>query len=89
MATNPKHLKVLDALDLLTFPHGEMCVGFKPISRETGIQDLREVRRIVRHLARKGMAQFFKALITDEGDFAGAGYCITPAGQKAAMEARP
>lgn len=80
------HLKILNALDVLTLPHGEMCVGFKPISRESGVEDLREIRRIVRHLARKGMAQYFRALITDEGEFAGAGYCITREGKAAISE---
>lgn len=37
------------------------------------------IRRAVRALARKGMAQYEKGLCTDGGEFAGSGYCATQA----------
>lgn len=42
--------------------------------------DVREVRRIVRCLARKGLAEYWRGLWSDDGP-AGGGYCITPAGR--------
>ena len=36
--------------------------------------------RYVRALARKGFAEYFRGLCREDGDFAGAGYCITRAG---------
>lgn len=81
----PHHQRVLNALNERTSPYGEMCAHFAPIARDTEM-DVREVRRIVRRLARRGFAEFHSALITEDGDFAGAGYCITPAGQKLVPE---
>lgn len=65
---------------------GEMCSAFAPIARHTGLPQP-QVRRAARALARRGLAQFYKALTTEDGDFAGAGYCITHAGMEA-YEAR-
>ena len=73
------HQKCLEALEGLTCSDGEMCVPFAPIERETGY-DRRTVRRYIRALARKGFAEYFRGLCTKDGDFAGAGYCITRAG---------
>lgn len=74
------HRKCLQSLADLTSPNGEMCVPFAPVERETGY-DRRTVRRHIRALARKGLAEYFKGLCTESGDFAGAGYCITKAGR--------
>ncbi len=79
----PHHVAVLTALETWTLPQGEMCMGFSPIAAESGINDVRTVRRIVRHLARKGYAEYHRGLCTEDGDFAGAGYCITRAGIEA------
>lgn len=76
------HEKVLRELDCQTREGGEWCTAFAPLAIATGME-ARVVRRIVRHLARKGFAEYHKALITDEGYFAGAGYCITKAGREA------
>lgn len=78
----PDHARVLVALNECTRPHGEYCAHFSKIAQEAGIADVREIRRITRHLARKGFAQYFRGLCTDDGDFAGAGYCITPEGRE-------
>lgn len=69
----------LEALETLTYPNGERCSPFAPIERITGY-DRRTVKRHVRALARKGLAEYFRGLCTEEGDFAGAGYCITTSG---------
>lgn len=71
--------KCLAVLAEITTPNGEMCVPFAPIQRHTEY-DRKTVRRHVRALARKGFAEYFRGLITEDGDFAGAGYCITKAG---------
>ncbi len=74
--------KCLDALDGLTRPDGEMCVPFKPIMSATEL-DRKTVRRTVRALARKGLAEYFRGLWSEDGQPAGAGYCITRAGREA------
>jgi len=74
------HRDVLMSLASRTAPRGEMCVGFAPIVSDTGMPRA-AVRRIVRHLARKGLAEFYKALQDDEGAVAGAGYCVTATGR--------
>lgn len=74
------HKIVLYALAIHTRPNGAMCAGFYTIAEDCGKITKQEVRRIVRHLARKGYAEYHKGLITDEGEFAGAGYCITNLG---------
>jgi hypothetical protein len=76
---NPAQRACLSHLADRTLPNGEMCVPFAPISRDTGLpRD--EVRRSVRALARKGLAEFHSGLSTEDGNLAGSGYCITPAG---------
>ena len=70
----------LDALNAMSEPNGEMCVPFAPIMDATEL-DRRTVRRNIRALARKGYAEYFRGLCTEDGDFAGAGYCITKAGR--------
>ncbi len=78
----PHHERILIALEECTAPYGEFCSNFKRIAQVANMEDISEVRRIVRALARKGFAEFWRGLITDDGDFAGAGYCITPAGRE-------
>ena len=72
--------RCLDVLQELTRPNGEMCTPFAPIQNHTGY-DRRTVRRYVRALARKGLAEYFRGLCTEDGELAGAGYCITVAGR--------
>ena len=64
-------------------PNGEHCLPFSPIEHDTGLSR-RDVKRSVRALFRKGLAEFHKGLCTEDGEFAGAGYCITHAGQEIA-----
>ncbi len=54
-------------------------LSFAGIASRSGLK--REfVRRTVRALARKGLAEYGKGLWNDSGEVAGAGYCATPAG---------
>ena len=76
----PDAKKCLSALYELTAPDGEMCMPFLPLMDRTEL-DRKTVRRNVRALARKGLAEYFRGLWTEDGDPAGAGYCITKAGQ--------
>lgn len=56
------------------------CLYFKTIASLSGIEP-KKVRRVVRSLARKGLAEFTRGLFDDEGNVAGSGYCCTPAGK--------
>lgn len=76
-----REVPVLHALREYTRPNGEMCVPFYTLSGEPkGAAGTQEVRRIVRQLARKGMAEFHRGLFSDDGMLCGSGYCITPSG---------
>ena len=72
--------KCLVALADLSLPNGEYCLSFYPIEQATEMSRT-DVRRSVRALFRKGLAAFHKGLCTEDGEFAGAGYCITVAGR--------
>lgn len=84
----PHHARILIALNDCSAPYGEFCANFKHIAKAANMDDIPEVRRIVRVLARKGLAEFWRGLITDDGSFAGAGYCITHAGRQLVAEKR-
>lgn len=76
---NPNAQKVLEALAV---PGGYLepwYYPFKPIMKQTGL-DRRTVRRHARYLKRKGFAEFHAGLWNEDGEPAGAGYCITKAG---------
>ncbi|CAB4142840.1 hypothetical protein UFOVP452_44 [uncultured Caudovirales phage] len=47
--------------------------------------DPREVRCVVRRLARKGLAKHMRGLMNEDGFVAGSGYCLTAAGVKRAI----
>lgn len=51
-----------------------------------GKLELKDVRRTVRHLARKGLMGYGQGLWTIDGDPAGSGYCLTTEGKKALNE---
>ena len=84
----PDAKKCLAALNELTSPNGEMCMPFRPLMDRTEL-DRKTVRRNIRALARKGLAEYFRGLWTEDGDPAGAGYCITVAGQRLADKDAP
>lgn len=58
-----------------------MCFPFAPIMKQTWL-DRKTVRRACRALARKGLAEYANALSTEDGEFAGAGYGCSDAGEK-------
>ncbi len=75
------HQTCLNSLFQNSMPDGERCIPFRVIEDETGLPRA-EVRRACRALARKGLAQYFRGLWSEEEDRpAGAGYCISKAGQ--------
>lgn len=57
------------------------CMYFRYIVKETGLE-LHQVRRSVRSLARKGLAEYHRGLFDDDGMVAGSGYCATEKGAK-------
>ncbi len=72
---------VLLLLREYTRPYGEYCVPFSTLSGEPRNSAWTcEVRRIVRQLARKGLAEYYRGLFDDDGEMRGSGYCITRAG---------
>lgn len=73
------HETVLRALHALTTPNGERCVPFISLQEKAGL-DRAMVRRCCRYLARQGLAEFYKALWSDDGEPRGAGYCISARG---------
>ena len=64
---------------MMSSPGGEMCVPFSPIERKTSLSR-KDVRRTIRALARKGLAEFHFPLMDEDGYFRGAGYCISETG---------
>lgn len=82
----PDHAKVLAFL--AENSSEDACFPFAPISDETGL-DRKRVKFICRSLRRKGLAEFYRGLWTDEGEPGGAGYCVTRAGRTLAAESSP
>jgi hypothetical protein len=74
-----RQAKCLATLSDMSLPWGEYCLSFRVIEIDAGMNRI-DVKRSVRALARKGFAEFHNGLTTEDGSFAGAGYCITPAG---------
>ena len=52
---------------------------FKDIAKDARLNRI-QVRSSVRALARKGLAKYGSGLCTEDGDFAGSGYCCTKKG---------
>lgn len=63
-------------------------LAFKAVGDLSGL-DKRHVRRTVRALARKGCLEFSSGLWTEDGEPAGSGYALTPAGSAALAERNP
>lgn len=77
---NELEKEVLALLAGTTRTDGEMCVGFKYLSDEG--TDIKTVRRACRSLRRKGLAEYYRGLMTEDGEVAGSGYCITDLGHE-------
>lgn len=73
---NENEKKVLLYLREASMPDGEYCLPFDYISDGTNL-DRKAVRKACRSLARKGLAGFYRGLMTDDGEVAGSGYSIT------------
>lgn len=71
-------IAVLRAMDSRGGDFGFMSFG--TIAADSGV-DRRAIRRIVRKLARAGLAEFSSGLWSEDGRPAGAGYAITSAGR--------
>lgn len=65
------------------------CLSFSGVAGRSEL-DPKHVRRTVRALARKGLAQYEKGLWSEDGEVAGSGYGLTKQGREilAAVEAR-
>lgn len=55
------------------------CTYFRHIANVNNM-DEKKVRRYVRSLARKGLAEYTRGLFDSDGMVAGSGYCATQAG---------
>jgi DNA-binding MarR family transcriptional regulator len=79
---NENEVKVLGQL-VEYYEHNEdfAYVSFAPLIRDLKL-DRAAVRRACRSLKRKGLATFLTGLITEDGEFAGAGYSATEEGAK-------
>jgi len=82
MSISEREMKALNALASV-YGHDGDYLNFDGIAGRSGLDRL-HVRRTVRSLARKGLAEYGKGLWTDDGTPAGAGYRCTAAGRKAA-----
>lgn len=72
--------KCLESLVMIYSEYDEgRCTYFRVISKQTGLTE-QQVRRSVRSLARKGLAEYHRGLFDDDGFTAGSGYCATKAG---------
>lgn len=75
----------MKALNALAGTGEEYYLNFKSVARRSGL-DPQHVRRSVRALARKGLAEYGRGLWTEDGELAGSGYRATPAGRAAAAK---
>lgn len=77
---NDNERKVLTVLDEVTDTWGERCLPFSWIIDGENL-DLKAVRRACRSLRKKGLAEFHRGLMDEDGQVAGSGYCISKAGK--------
>ena len=61
------------------------CLNFRGVERYSGLEK-RLVRRTVRALARKGLAQYERGLFNEDGETAGSGYSLTKEGYERLKE---
>ena len=84
MKINELERKCLEVL--VDYYHSEEnCLYFRAFEKYIKfdvkhIQDIKHVRRLVRSLARKGLALYVKGLFSEEGITAGSGYRATQEG---------
>jgi hypothetical protein len=87
MILHPEHLQVLGALNKADRLDGwPMCLTFAGVADLCAVKDRAVIRRSCRYLARRELAEYHRGLWTEDGDLAGAGYCITSKGQAVLKE---
>lgn len=82
MSVSDRELLALKALASAADYDGFCYLSFAGVAQRSGL-DPKHVRRTVRALARKGLAEYGKGLWTDGGEPAGSGYAITKLGHAA------
>ena len=58
----------------------ERCISFDWIESETKL-NRKEVQKACRSLREKGLVEFYRGLMTDDGEVAGSGYCTSYEGR--------
>lgn len=78
---------VLEALQSISEPHGELCRPFSMVldecfPAEMHLQQLSldEVKDSCRYLRQEGLAEFHRGLMNEDGEVCGSGYCISTLG---------
>lgn len=71
--------RVLDAFGEHTQKDGELCIGFKALSKHTNL-DTKTLTTVCRKLRALELVEFYRGLFTEDGEVAGSGYCISPKG---------
>ena len=67
---------------LLTLYNSDQdCTYFRYVAKDTGLEE-KQVKRAVRSLARKGLAEYVRGLFDEDGFVAGSGYRATELGRK-------
>lgn len=56
-------------------------LSFRHVSQRSGVP-IPKIRATVRRLARKGLVEFQRGMVTEDGDFAGSGYSLTDEGDR-------
>lgn len=74
---NPNEMKVLAALASVAGDFG--CLSFRGVGQRVRL-NRQIIRRACRSLARKGLAEFHRALWSEDGEPRGSGYCATRKG---------
>lgn len=72
--------KVLQVLYDVTDSFGEYCISFAWISDDSKL-NRKEVQVACRALKSKGLVMFYRGLMSEEGQVAGSGYCISQKGK--------
>ena len=85
---NEKERKALKSLAKV--PEEGYCKFFSTIAKDTGLTK-KEVRRAVRSLSKKGLAEYIRGLLDEDGSpgYFGSGYAATRAGVSFISEAPP